>query len=301
MRRLTNTSPRDVSADDRGVATIFLILAMTAILVGAALAIDVGRTVFEASSAQHSADATVLAVATDCALTGAPIDDYSPYHKAAQSISPPTCDVAEAKATITVSRNVDQTFLNQSAGVVRRSATARWGTLGQATTLPITIAECELPKAPPGSSTEIIIHLPDTKTQTGCFSGPGGFGQLRRDEACVVQVNADNTLPGDPGNDFVNLIPCLPELPVDLLIPVFDDTQCPKGDCHGNGSYPISGFAAFRLTGYSFFPRSGGVPTECDKEIGKNCIKGSFIEMVTTQGTRGPSKDFDVSVIYLSD
>ena len=301
MRRLTDNVRADVAIDDRGVATIFLILAMTAILVGAALAIDVGRYVFEASSAQHSADATALAVATDCAMSGAPIADYSPYHKVSQEISPPACDDAEAKATITVTTKVDQTFLNQSAGEVRRSATARWGTLGTATTIPITIAKCELPKAPPGTSTEIIIHLPDTKTQTGCFSGPGGFGQLRKDEACRVKVTANNTWPGDPGNDFVNVIPCISTLPIDLMIPVFDDEKCPEKGCQGNGEYPIAGFAAFHLTGYSFFPRSGGEVPDCDKAIGKNCIKGFFTELVTSQGTQGPSENFGVSVIYLSD
>ena len=63
MRWMTRHHHRD----DQGVATIFLILAMAFVFVGAALAIDVGRYVSEARSAQNSADATALAVATDCA------------------------------------------------------------------------------------------------------------------------------------------------------------------------------------------------------------------------------------------
>ena len=51
--------------DDHGSATIFVVLAMTAMLVGAAFAIDVGQYVVHARSAQNTADATVLAVATD--------------------------------------------------------------------------------------------------------------------------------------------------------------------------------------------------------------------------------------------
>jgi Flp pilus assembly protein TadG len=299
MRRMTEPTTDDVGEDDRGVASIVVILAMATILVGAAFAIDVGRYVFEARSAQNSADATALAVATDCALGGAPIADYSPYRKDGQTISKPTCH--DGAATITVTTSVNQTFLQQSAGEVDRSATARWGTLGGATTIPITIAKCELPKAPPGTSTEIIIHLPDTKTQTGCSSGPGGFGQLRKDEACKVTVTAEYTLPGDGGNDWVNVIPCVPTLPADLLIPVFDDEKCPPKGCQANDQYPIAGFAAFHLTGYSFFPRSGGDVPDCDKAIGKNCIKGYFTNMVTSQGTQGPSEEFGVSVIYLSD
>ena len=53
MRRLTETD-----RDDSGVATIFVILAMTALVAGAALAIDVGGYVAAARSAQNSADAS---------------------------------------------------------------------------------------------------------------------------------------------------------------------------------------------------------------------------------------------------
>src|SRR5262245_6081955 len=81
--------------DDRGVATIFLVLAMLAMLVGAAFAIDVGRYVAEARSAQNSADATALAVATDCAYNdGNLLADYSGYLKDGQMIdddTPPSC------------------------------------------------------------------------------------------------------------------------------------------------------------------------------------------------------------------
>ena len=83
MRRLTQHD-----RDDHGVGTIFVVLAMLPILVGVAFAIDVGRYVVEARSAQNSADATVLAVATDCALDEhRRSTDYSPYRKADQSIS----------------------------------------------------------------------------------------------------------------------------------------------------------------------------------------------------------------------
>ena len=73
------TEPAHADRDDRGLATLFLVLAMTVILVGAGFAIDGGQYVVPARSAQNSADATALAVATDGALTGAPIADYSPY------------------------------------------------------------------------------------------------------------------------------------------------------------------------------------------------------------------------------
>ena len=82
--------------DDRGVATIFLIVAMTVIFIGAGFAIDVGRYVFEARSAQNSADATALAVAADCAYHGAPTADYGPYRKTGQAITSPSCAGGES-------------------------------------------------------------------------------------------------------------------------------------------------------------------------------------------------------------
>jgi hypothetical protein len=100
MRRLN-----DSHRDDSGVATIFVIIAMTAILVGAAFAIDVGGYVATARSAQSSADGTVLAVAADCALPGTPIGDYLAYRKDGQTISDPACGNGEA--TITVTDDVD--------------------------------------------------------------------------------------------------------------------------------------------------------------------------------------------------
>ena len=289
--------------DDRGVATLFLILAITVIFVGAGLAIDVGQYVVNARSAQNSADATALAVATDCALTGAPIADYSPYRKDGQTITTPIC--GDGEASITVTKDVDGLFLpNTTAGAVQRSATAIWGTLSGATTLPIVIAACEWAKFPVDASTDITVHLPDTKKQTGCASGPGGFGQLDDDDGdqCTVRISVPGMASGEPGNAFRDIIPCIPALPAELLIPIYDDEACPEKGCQGNKLYPIVGFAVFRMTGYSFQQGSAGTlgKNDCDKEIGKNCIRGDFITTTTSQGTPGPSADFGVTKIALS-
>ena len=117
---------RRTSDRDRGAAAIFVVIALPVIIIGAAFAIDVGSYVLQARSAQNSADATALAVATDCALYGAPTADYSPYRKDGQSISSPTC--VDGEATIDVSKGVDNVLLRQSAGTVDRSATAAWQT-----------------------------------------------------------------------------------------------------------------------------------------------------------------------------
>src|SRR5262245_47238155 len=137
MRRL-NLNHRD----DQGVVGLFVVGTLTVLLVAAALAIDVGKYVVENRQAQNSADATVLAVATDCARTGSPVADYTPYYKGGQSINSPVCGSGET--TITVTKPVtDGILLKDDARTVKRSATARWGSLGTATTVPITISDCE--------------------------------------------------------------------------------------------------------------------------------------------------------------
>ena len=299
MRRLTDTDH-----DDSGAATIFVVLAMTAMVVGAAFAIDVGGYVAAARSAQNSADATVLAVATDCALTGAPIADYSPYRKDGQTITTPACGSGEA--TITVTKDVDGLLLAQSAGDVNRSATAKWGTLSAATTVPIVISDCEFTEALLDGTTDITIYLDDTKPQTGCSSLPGGFSQLR-DDVCEVDITAGATAPGQPGAALNKLVPCItnpstPALPRTVLIPMYDSAACQATGCKGNGQYPILGFAGFKITGYSFNGNNfaGTLGRNCpDNSRGKYCLRGDFVPDITSGGTPGPSTDFGVTQVYL--
>ena len=60
MRRLSHH-------DDRGVATIFVVLMMPLLLVCAAVVFDGGRGVLARRQTQNAADAGALAKATDCA------------------------------------------------------------------------------------------------------------------------------------------------------------------------------------------------------------------------------------------
>lgn len=301
MRRLTLPN-----RDDSGVATVFLICAMAALFTAAGLAVDVSHHVFEARSAQNSADATVLAVATDCARTGAPILDYSPYHKTDQAISPPSCGSGET--TITVTKPVNGgLLLSRDAHTVTRSATAKWGTLGTATTVPIVISNCEFSKALLDGTTDIVLYLDDAKPQSGCSSLPGGFSQLINNN-CAVTISAGGTAPGDPGGDVMKQVACItnstsPALPHDVLIPMYDAASCQTSGCKGHGPYPILGFAMFHVTGYSFNgnKNDGTLGKKCpDESRGKYCIRGDFIQFTTSQGTPGPSTDFGLYQVYLS-
>ena len=301
MRRLTRAD-----RDDKGVATIFLIFTLPVLLGGMAFAIDVGRYVVHARSAQNTADATVLAVATDCARTGAPIADYSPYRKTGQTISAPACGSGEA--TITVSRPMTESRLSHlDAGEINpRTATAKWGTLGTATTVPLIISDCEFSEALLDGTTDITFYLDDAKPQSGCSSLPGGFSQLLSD-GCGVTVTADGTVAGDPGADLQKQVGCItnptaPALPHDIVIAMYDAAACQAAGCKGKGPYPVLGFARLHITGYSFNgnKHDGTLGKKCpDETRGKYCIRGDFIRFVAP-GSPGPSTDYGVVTVYLS-
>ncbi len=303
MRRLTT-----LQRDDHGVATIFLVLAMTFVLIGTALAIDVGRYVVEARRAQNSADATALAMATDCARSGSLLADYSAYRRTGQTAAvTPASPCSGGELTVTVTTLVNDGLFANVAGDVERPATVRWGTLKTATTVPITISNCEFSQALLDGTTDVVLYLDDTKPQSGCSSLPGGFSQLVN-SSCAVTVSAAGTVPGDPGGDVMKQIPCItnptaPPLPYDVLIPIYDAAACEAAGCNGHGPYPILGFAMFHVTGYSFNGNSydGMLGKKCpDQTRGKYCIQGDFIRFVTSQGTPGPSTDFGTTQVYLS-
>jgi Putative Flp pilus-assembly TadE/G-like len=301
MRRLNPTVISE--PQDHGASTVFLILAMTAMLIGVGLAVDVGQYVVHARSVQNSADATVLAVATDCALTGSPIADYSPYRKTGQTISTPSC--GSGQATITATQDVGGLFLQQSTGDVDRTATAKWGTIGTANVLPLVISNCEFSQALLNGSTDITIYLDDTKPQSGCSSLPGGFSGLDSN-GCEVTITAGNLAAGQPGVGVLTQIMqngCITPVPKTVFVPMYNSVACQAANCKGLGPYPIVGFAVFKITGYSFNGNNNGgtLGKNCpDQQLrGKYCLRGDFIKFTTTQGTPGPSTDFGLTQVYL--
>ena len=207
-----------------------------------------------------------------------------------------------------MARNISSTFPLPGIGpwVVTKSATAKWGTIGSATTIPITISNCEFSQALLDGTTDITLYVDDPKPQSGCSSLPGGFGQLVA-TGCSVTVSASGTVAGDPGGDLQKQIPCItnptsPELPHDVLIPMYDAAACQSSGCNGHGPYPILGFAMFHVTGYSFNGNKydGTLGNKCpDPSRGKYCIRGDFIRFVASQGTPGTSTDFGVTQVYL--
>ena len=302
MRRLT-------SDNDRGIATLFVVLMMPLLLFFGALVFDGGRGYLARRQTQNAADAGALAKATDCALQrGESATVFTPYATNGAALSnSPTCGTGTT--TVAMGRVITFVFA-PGGGTVTRSATANWGTIGTATTVPITISNCEFTQALLAGTTDIIIYLDDAKPQTGCASLPGGFSQLNPGGTfCGVVITAGGLVAGqtgapDPRLDDCVTNPTAPKLPHDILIPMYDAAACQNtAGCKGSGPYKILGFAMFHVTGYSFTgSRYGGtLPKDCpDKNRGKYCLQGDFIRFVSSQGTPGPSTDFGTYQVYLA-
>ena len=84
MRRLSQP-------DDRGVATIFVVLAMPVLLLCGAFVFDGGRGIVARRETQNAADAGALAKATDCVKAVA-TTDFTPYQTNGTALAnTPTC------------------------------------------------------------------------------------------------------------------------------------------------------------------------------------------------------------------
>jgi hypothetical protein len=249
----------------------------------------------EARSAQNSADATVLAVATDCARHGRPIADYTPYRKTGQSISRRRL-VRERSAAITVTKDVAGTLPRpQRPGTVARSGhgkmgNARLGHDGADRDLGLRVLA-----GAARAATDITCTSTTRNRRAAARRFPGGFSQLAKDGCSVRSRPADRQDGKARVPDLQKQVPCItnpttPALPHDVLIPMYDAAACQAADCKGNGPYPIEGFAMFRVTGYSFNGNNyaGSLGKKCpDKDRGKYCIQGDFIKYVTSIGTPG--------------
>lgn len=291
--------------DDRGVATILVVLIVPVLLLAGTFVFDGGRGVVARRQTQNAADAGALAKATDCAQA-ITTTNFVPYQTNGAVIANiPTC--GSGTTTVSMQRTITSAFpLGVGPWVVTRSATAKWGTIGSATTVPITISSCEFSQALLDGTADIVIYLDDPKPQSGCSSLPGGFGLLVNN-TCAVAVSASGTVAGDPGGDVQKLVPCVtnptpPTLPHDILIPMYDAAACKAAGCMGHGPYQILGFAMFHVTSYSFNGNNfeGSLGNKCpDQSRGKYCIKGDFIRFVTSQGSPGPSTNFGIAQVYL--
>ncbi len=295
---------------DRGSATLFVVLALPVLFIASALVFDGGRGYVARRETQNAADAGALAKATDCAQA-ITTTAFTPYQTNGASLAnTPTC--GSGTTVVSMSKTISYMFRpGGGTGTVTRSATARWSTLGSASTTPIVISSCEFTAARLNGDTDIFFYLDDPSPWSGCSSLPGGFSQLENDN-CAIFVTAGSgfevAAQGQAGNALQRIIPCItnptsPELPRDVLIAIYNAAVCGSG-CRGNGVYPIAGFAMIRVTGYRLNGNNVagvGMPNQCpDRQTrGRYCLRGDFIRSVTSIGTPGSSTNFGLLQVAL--
>lgn len=206
---------------------------------------------------------------------------------------------------------------------VHACAQAAWGSPSSLSTVPITLSLCEWDAATangtsfvapppyppyPAASREVTLKLHATQDVGTCPSSggayadlPGGFGWLNS-VSCVATIAGDGTVPADPG---VSAAACPDVLPSNvgkiLFLPVHSQTW---GSGAG-GTYRISGFAAFYLTGYNM---PAAHPNHVDSPVGgrlcrgsDKCIYGFFTQaLVPTPGPIGPGPVRGAAVVVLT-
>jgi hypothetical protein len=317
-----------IRRDDAG-ATIVLVSIMMVVLLGmGALVIDVGQLYAERRELQNGADAAALAVAQDCAggdcldettTAGTYADANAHDGRAAvdevcgsgPGLAPCATPPARAPAddwvkvgTVTPDDDkVDFVFapiLGRDTGTSDATAVARWGTVGRATTIPLTFSECEYIELggdvdagtfPSGLN---YVYFHDTTDAGTCPAGPsgadlpGGFGWLDSSDDCGVDVTAGGWVDDKPGNGLPNGCEPTDWRSAEVLVPIFDHTNDLTGS---NGKYHVAGFAGFRVSGYRFpgHEWENGFPCGPKPKGGTTYICGEFTRVVTSgEITTGP-------------
>ena len=302
MRRLTDERGRD----ECGAVVVVVALLSVALLGMAALVIDVGALRVERRQLQNGADAAALAVAESCAR-GACDDTLAPELAAVNakdwaanvdSVDHVGNHVRVMTSTATsdggtvVPYIFGQLITREVGKTVHASATAGWGPVGQATTVPLAVSHCEVARLGMTTTTVSVIRFHDKAPTCALAPGldaPGGFGWLSG--GCPLTVTAGTPVSADPGESGPRR--CLePFLGTDVLVPVYEDiTGAGRG-----ARYDIVGFAALHLTGYRFPGDVSSPSPPC--VAGESCIAGYFIRYITTGEAIG-GIDLGASIVVL--
>lgn len=206
---------------------------------------------------------------------------------------------------------------------VRACAQAGWGPpAGLDGVVPLILSECEWyaatsdgrafagrPPYPPFPAGEVALLLHSTTERGGCPSSggayadlPGGFGWLASGVDCQVSVSEAGLVGADPGvaastcSDVVSA-----KVGSVLYLPVFSQAW---GSGSG-GTYRISGFAAFYLSGYNLpgahpsrvaSPSGGHLCRGSDK-----CVYGWFTQgLVPRSGAIGHGRPMGATVVAMT-
>lgn len=334
MRRLKRRANGSLRADGGAIAPLLPFLVLLLIIL-AAMVINVGLLYVERRELQNGADAAALAIATECAKVGPECTEtsdlglqYAGLNAADGESNVDEIDIVANSVKVTTSTSHGGSpfvpaalaeFLGASNKTVHADATAKWGAVAAARTLPLTFCTKEYadfvaahPPVAPGTPGAAVLELavkpgagpgkgpvkdasPCDKNSSG-LNAPGAFGWLpdeTRDANCEALLKVGDTFligDSDPGASPPNDAACKALFDSDptknlyhqtVLIPIYDEVS-------GTGSsveYGITKFAAFYVTGWEL---PGGVyplsPKYKCKLAGMFCIAGYFVNAVDLDG-----------------
>lgn len=297
MRRLR-------ARDERGATAVIVAVSMVAMLGFSALAVDVGALVSDQKQLQNGADAAALAIAQACskdacgdtaadALSFAKANKFDGVIDQVQVTSPTETSV---EVTITSTRQLwFAKVLGIGTGTITRKATAGWGTIGAAKTVPLAVAECAFTPERLDNPTTGWVRLQTKGDSVGTGSAPcgtsttphivpggfnwltpGGTGDCQSDTKLndSALTSTGNTYPKVGGCNATTLQGRLKGADGPLLIPMFD-TVTGTGS---NAKYHLVGYAAFVPTAYCL---ANGVEWNAVKCTGsERWIEGYFVRKV---------------------
>jgi hypothetical protein len=272
--------------DDEGAVLVLVTVAMTALLLMAAFALDVGQFYTHRERAQNSADAQALAVGLNCANAVA-MNNKPPTLQNGQTVGFDISSCAgKSQVEATVSKPAPFSFIPLSPTAAAK-ATAQWGALGSyAGVFPITVGHCSFSGL--AQNVKITLH---SYAVPGCSTPSGNFGFVDSGCSASQTVIVGNNIQGTTGNNLggTGCSDLNAYLDKDVLIPVWDAES-------GNGShgqYQVMAFALFHLTGWNTNGNNAGgtLKKQCDasadggvnENVNKPCIRGWF-KGFTTQG-----------------
>ncbi|AQP47074.1 hypothetical protein BW730_05625 [Tessaracoccus aquimaris] len=302
MRRLNNP--------ERGASAVLVAILMVTLLGFSALAIDLNALWWDKQELQNGADASALAIATDCAhgacstaTNQVTAGRLTKGNKQDANATVDRIDLTEAhRVTVTVASLRDHWLapvLGIDASTVQAAASAVWGGIGGATTLPLILSQCEFERTVLDSPTGIVRvsgkTLDDT---TGCRLGqtphfvPGGFGWLTTDGSgvCKASLSVDDWANSSTGNTTPKGCPddLLKKTLApgnEVLVPLFDEA---RGTGAG-ATYHVAGYAALKITAFCLTNSVASPDTKCTGS--ERWLEGRFVTYVATDAVRGDVPD----------
>lgn len=294
---------------------------MVALLGFAALAVDVGAMYAEKAQLQNGADASALAIASDCAkgacgdpaATGGSFANSNANDgSSGATVSFPTSTTVRVVTKARPAGSTTDSFslffarvLGMNSIQIPATAEAIWGTPSKATTLPWTVSECVYEKylsptqlaqlhstgnftGDPIPTHILLRYDENAPTMPGCAAQngymPGGFGWLKTNNGCSTNIDVALTVSGQTGNHFPNDPACASVLATLLDTPALIPLFSSATGNGTNAVYSLVGFAAFKVTGYKF-SGSGGVVDSLAPSCTGNCrgLQGYFLRFVSVQ------------------